>query len=102
MRPILVLTDPTAASAHLLLISALTAAVVAEGSAGHSTEAVDAVTLYTDGSWLDQLIGRLESFPLYRAERSSSSRCRSRCSCSADGSSAPECSNFTGGAYAGG
>jgi uncharacterized protein len=58
----------TAASAHLLLITALTAALVAEGSAGRSTEAVDAVTLYTDGSWLDQLIERLESFPLYRAE----------------------------------
>jgi uncharacterized protein len=58
----------TAACLHALLISALTAAVVAEGTAGRSSDAADAVTLYTDGSWLDQLIGRLESFPLYRAE----------------------------------
>ncbi|HEY9378915.1 MAG TPA: hypothetical protein VIQ02_17705, partial [Jiangellaceae bacterium] len=42
----------TAASIHVLLISALTAALVAEGKAGRSSEAVDAVTLYTDGSWL--------------------------------------------------
>ena len=58
----------TAASLHLLLISALTAALVAEGTAGRSAAAVDAVTLYTEGGWLDQIIGRLEWFPLYRAE----------------------------------
>ena len=57
----------TAASLHMLLLSALTVALRLWGTAGDPSKA-DAVTLYTDGSWLEQVGQRLEWFPLYRAE----------------------------------
>jgi uncharacterized protein len=56
-----------AASLHVLLISALTVALLVAGTGGDAA-AADAVTLYTDGSWLDQVRERVEWFPLYRAE----------------------------------
>jgi uncharacterized protein len=57
----------TAAGLHLILISAVTVALAVAGSGGDLAKA-DAVTLYTDGSWLQQVWERLEWFPLYRAE----------------------------------
>ena len=57
----------TAASLHMLLLSALTVALLLWGTGGDPSRA-DAVTLYTDGSWLEQVGQRLEWFPLYRAE----------------------------------
>ncbi|HEX5877145.1 MAG TPA: DUF418 domain-containing protein [Actinomycetota bacterium] len=57
----------TAASLHVLPLSALTAAMVAAGTGGDRDRA-DAVTLYTDGSWPEQVWQRVEWFPLYRAE----------------------------------
>jgi uncharacterized protein len=57
----------TAASLHMLLLSALTIALLLWGTDGDPSRA-DAVTLYTDGSWLEQVGQRLEWFPLYRAE----------------------------------
>ena len=52
----------TAASLHMLL-SALTVALRLWGTGGDPSRA-DAVTLYTDGSWLEQVGQRLEWFPL--------------------------------------
>jgi hypothetical protein len=43
------------------------AALLLWGTGGDPSRA-DAVTLYTDGSWLEQVGQRLEWFPLYRAE----------------------------------
>ena len=57
----------TAASLHMLLLSALAVALLLWGTRGDRSRA-DAVTLYTDGSWLEQVGQRLEWFPLYRAE----------------------------------
>jgi uncharacterized protein len=51
----------------MLLLSALTLALLLWGTGGDPSRA-DAVTLYTDGSWLEQVGQRLEWFPLYRAE----------------------------------
>ena len=57
----------TAASLHMLLLSAVTVALLLWGTEGDRSTA-DAVTLYTHGSWLEQVGQRLEWFPLYRAE----------------------------------
>jgi uncharacterized protein len=57
----------TAASLHVLLLAALTVALLLWGTGGDRSIA-DTVTLYTDGSWLEQVRQRLEWFPLYRAE----------------------------------
>jgi uncharacterized protein len=57
----------TAASLHMLLLSAVTVVLLLWGTDGDRSTS-DAVTLYTDGSWLEQVGQRLEWFPLYRAE----------------------------------
>jgi uncharacterized protein len=57
----------TAAGLHMLLLSAVTVALLLWGTDGDRSTA-DAVTLYTHGSWLEQVGQRLEWFPLYRAE----------------------------------
>lgn len=56
-----------AAGLHVLLISAATAALLTAGTGGDAATA-DAVTLYTHGSWLEQVQGRVEWFALFRAE----------------------------------
>jgi uncharacterized protein len=57
----------TAAGLHMLLLSAVTVALLLWETDGDRSTA-DAVTLYTHGSWLEQVGQRLEWFPLYRAE----------------------------------
>ena len=51
----------------MLLLSTLTVALLLWGTGGDRSRA-EAVTLYTDGSWLEQVGQRLAWFPLYRAE----------------------------------
>jgi hypothetical protein len=57
----------TAAGVHAILLLALTLAIAVAGSTGHR-ERADAVSLYTEGTWFDQVWQRVESLPLYRAE----------------------------------
>jgi uncharacterized protein len=56
-----------AAGLHTVLLAAVTVALLLWGTDGDGSSA-DAVTLYTDGSWLQQVGQRLEWLTLYRVE----------------------------------